>query len=646
MMSPSGSNLGRTLAAPILFLLASTQAASAQQTVPVTLLSSQSCIRTTGDPNSCEFTFPAVAGEAVLHVYNGHVDGVGRTSSATVTLNGQVVVAAYRFNQQVSRFDISVTVAEQNTLTVQIAGRPDSVLAVAVLQDVRAEAAAVIGPSGGVVEVASAESPLKGTTVRIPIGALADNVVVSIASLPDLTMTYNPEKEEGVSLPGFELLPAGLTFAGPVQIQVPYPDANADGLLDGTNLPVTGAQVYFLSEPEAMWYMVPAVVDPNERSVTATTRHFSKWSIWYGRWKDGSRVDYYIASLPSPSTGGSGPSRNDISTAFGAWSDAVNRIVTLANATGSFAGDVRIRSIDLCAWQNAMGEYCEAAAVTSRSYQKLGTPTFTFTVSFNTDDDWMWVNTNYSSYDPEAYAPRHGRPFLRVALHEFGHVMGLGEYTDVSTWQPCNAFSFDTYPTSGGAVMYYECGVFFRPLTALSSFDRREARALYGIGDSGVDQQQIVLDPNPFGTLAIGGDSEQKLAQVITVGKTGSLVEVRFPLGCGPDAILRTEVQGVTDGLPNGRVIALQSTAGSILSWPEIGFVNSIIFTNPAYVVAGSEIALVLSATRNSCGMWPGPVGNPYPGGDAYYDSRPNVPGVWVPMSYGRQDLVFQTIVR
>jgi hypothetical protein len=81
---------------------------------------------------------------------------------------------------------------------------------------------------------------------------------------------------------------------------------------------------------------------------------------------------------------------------------------------------------------------------------------------------------------------------------------------------------------------------------------------------STVDQQQPVIDVT-VGALAIGGASEQKLAQTITAGVSGALTMVRFPVACNTGNLF-VEVQGVTaSGVPDGTTLASQTIAGSSL---------------------------------------------------------------------------------
>src|SRR5262245_66436227 len=77
-----------------------------------------------------------------------------------------------------------------------------------------------------------------------------------------------------------------------------------------------------------------------------------------------------------------------------------------------------------------------------------------------------------------------------------------------------------------------------------------------------VDQQQPVID-TAVGGLAIGGGSQQKLAQVVTAGVSGSLTEVSFAVACDPAATLIVEIQGVTGAKHNGDVLPHEVIPGT-----------------------------------------------------------------------------------
>lgn len=156
-----------------------------------------------------------------------------------------------------------------------------------------------------------------------------------------------------------------------------------------------------------------------------------------------------------------------------------------------------------------------------------------------------------------------------------------------------------------------------------------------------IDQEQAVIDTSSFFVYAIGGGSEQKLAQVVTPGMTGGLTALGLSLAC--EGELTVEIQDVSAGIPNGSVLGAQTFPVTVVGLPFPTTFRTLTFSTPIAVSGGMPYAIVLSTT-SSCGIWPGPIGDPYGGGDAYFDARPNAPG-WILLSSGRRDLPFQTFV-
>jgi hypothetical protein len=157
-----------------------------------------------------------------------------------------------------------------------------------------------------------------------------------------------------------------------------------------------------------------------------------------------------------------------------------------------------------------------------------------------------------------------------------------------------------------------------------------------------VDQQQPVIDKSVGGT-AIGGASEQKLAQVVTAGISGPLMAVKMPIG-GSSGDLVIEIQEVTGDEPNGTVLASETFNSTNYPAEDSDGMRRFAFSAPVDITDGHTFAIVLSSPGGSYGIFRGPTGNPYPGGDGFYDARPNTPGRWVPLST-RRDLPFKTIV-
>ena len=159
--------------------------------------------------------------------------------------------------------------------------------------------------------------------------------------------------------------------------------------------------------------------------------------------------------------------------------------------------------------------------------------------------------------------------------------------------------------------------------------------------------EQIAID-RTSGT-GVGDGMNQEFAQVFKVYDTGNITHVMLPLNCltSPMPTLRVTIQSVRYGVPSGRVLATQDVPGYVMdTYPtptnDLGL-RMVRFDQPAYLKPGTY-AFTISGIGGICQLWYGPLGNPYPGGDAYMSnqpsSQPGVPKAWnFPMG---RDLTFQ----
>lgn len=159
-----------------------------------------------------------------------------------------------------------------------------------------------------------------------------------------------------------------------------------------------------------------------------------------------------------------------------------------------------------------------------------------------------------------------------------------------------------------------------------------------------VDQQQLLMDQT-VGALAVGGASEQRLAQVVTAADAGDLLGLRVPVGCRSGA-LSVSIHGVRGEEPNDVLLASGSFSASQVraSHDALESYPLLRVEPPAPLAAGQKFAIVLDATGD-CGLWQGPAGDSYELGDAYFEALPNPPG-WLLLSGPAYDLPFQTIMR
>ena len=90
-------------------------------------------VRGAGPPQTFTETFPRCAGGTCqLLVVNGNPDGSNRVSSASVFLNGARILGPSDFNQKVARLVRSVSLADNDQITVLLNSKPGSFLTVSV----------------------------------------------------------------------------------------------------------------------------------------------------------------------------------------------------------------------------------------------------------------------------------------------------------------------------------------------------------------------------------------------------------------------------------------------------------------------------------------------------------------------------------
>jgi hypothetical protein len=147
------------------------------------------------------------------------------------------------------------------------------------------------------------------------------------------------------------------------------------------------------------------------------------------------------------------------------------------------------------------------------------------------------------------------------------------------------------------------------------------------------------------GPLAVGGPSEQMLAQTLTATIGGRIIGVFLPIACSSGK-LEVELRDVENGGPGSTILTTGSTGAAHL--PPLGPYFRLLAVSGGPVVApGDMYTLVLRNTEGSCGILRGPEGDSYPGGEGFFDARPNPPG-WIPFSATetRLDLPFLMVVR
>ena len=158
-----------------------------------------------------------------------------------------------------------------------------------------------------------------------------------------------------------------------------------------------------------------------------------------------------------------------------------------------------------------------------------------------------------------------------------------------------------------------------------------------------IDQFQPNIDSASI--LAIGGSSEQKLAQTITIDIAGILKGVYLPINCA-DGRLKIAINDVVDGEPGSFEYTYNQVRSARIT-NQITTFRYFGLPGDLSVEVGDEYAIVIDNPTGSCGISGSPVGDSYSGGGGFFDARPNPPG-WVPFeeTESRFDLPFMVLIK
>lgn len=191
--------------------------------------------------------------------------------------------------------------------------------------------------------------------------------------------------------------------------------------------------------------------------------------------------------------------------------------------------------------------------------------------------------------------------------------------------------------------------------------------AASGVAATAFAQTPLVVDQSndpvavPPNSLAVGGQSDQYLAQTVTVGIAGRLWEVRLPIGCATGTLV-LEIRDVgAGGEPGPRVFHTQTYTAE--RHPEL-FPPSLtsdfrvlrLTGRPLNFAIGDTFTIVVSNGDSaddptaSCGLWPADDGDTYPYGQGWYLGSFAGVRIWYPLETGLlgdppQDLPFQTVM-
>ena len=157
----------------------------------------------------------------VLHLLNGDPDGRNRVSSAEVWLNGQLLLSPSAFSQQVSGYELPVSLTNPSRLEVRIASKPGSHLKIWIAglsSVVSPYEQLVVTPAGGRFTLTT------GPVLAIPPGAVRQPTTIG-ACLTSEALVIPVVESYGLLakqfMGGIELSPPDLQFDVPMTVTVP-----------------------------------------------------------------------------------------------------------------------------------------------------------------------------------------------------------------------------------------------------------------------------------------------------------------------------------------------------------------------------------------------------------------------------------------
>lgn len=139
-----------------------------------------------------------------------------------------------------------------------------------------------VGPGGAIVIISDQNSPLYGTMVNIPKGALIFPINLTIEESHDNT-PHQKGIDSAVRLDDpnptsrIKFGPAGTVFKKKIEITMPYKDENDDGILDNTTFSEEklGILYYDADYPDRWFYELVIGRDTVRNTITIKTDHFS-----------------------------------------------------------------------------------------------------------------------------------------------------------------------------------------------------------------------------------------------------------------------------------------------------------------------------------------------------------------------------------
>ncbi|MBN2569529.1 MAG: hypothetical protein JXB42_08895 [Deltaproteobacteria bacterium] len=254
-----------------------------------TLFGPKQFLRTKGKPNIYTETFsasPALPAQGTLAILNGDEDSGNRVSSALISVNGKKIFGPGDFKKQVYRLEAPVTLAEDNSIDVELRSKPGSYLALAITREVEDPPAVTISADPATIQAGEfsiltwASTNAETCIIEPEIGSVDVNGSVQISPTETTTYTITATGSGGTATADvtITILPIALEIISPSEgTTLSGPDVIVRGTIANSSGAETGMVVNgviaVVSVGQFVANHVPVEEGGNTITATATDIH-------------------------------------------------------------------------------------------------------------------------------------------------------------------------------------------------------------------------------------------------------------------------------------------------------------------------------------------------------------------------------------
>jgi hypothetical protein len=252
------------------FVLAVISFGGATAGAQVSVLGPETLVRMPGRTQTFSRTLDGLdtSVQYTLRIENGGAADATRIGAGTVSVNGVQIVGPNELNANMTVFESQLTLSVRSEIGITILGGPSNSF-IRVTLTAPYAAAGTIGPAGGDIAVTNPGSPIYGTRVAVPPGAIEPaDAQISLTFSDSLPASFPIDVRQVSAVFSLETS-ATYNFQLPLRVTIPL-----NRVIAADEVPA----VFFWSETQQKYRPVTVeAIDREARTVTFRTAHFSSF---------------------------------------------------------------------------------------------------------------------------------------------------------------------------------------------------------------------------------------------------------------------------------------------------------------------------------------------------------------------------------